>query len=48
MDKVDQEEVTEVFCRFIRALYEGLGVEIPDEFYPEIETPRILALLKKD
>ena len=41
------QEVQEVFKRFIRDLYEGLGWEIPDEFYPEKEVPRILALLKE-
>ena len=45
--EVTQEEVQEVFKRFIRDLYEGLGWEIPDEFYPEKEVPRILALLKE-
>ena len=41
-----QEEVTEVFIRFIRELYEGIGLEIPDEFCPEREVSRVLTLLK--
>ena len=39
-------EVTIGFVCFIRGLYEGLGMEIPDEFYHEEELPKVLDEIK--
>ena len=39
-------EVTYGFVCFIRGLYEGLNIPIPDEFYHEKELPKVLAEIK--
>lgn len=40
-------EVTVGFACFIRGLYDGLGIEIPDEFYHETELPRVLEFIRE-
>ena len=39
-------DVTVGFACFIRGLYEGLNIPIPDEFYHEEELPKVLAEIK--
>lgn len=43
LDEVNTVEVMGVFMDFIRDVYAAFGWDIPDEFYPEIEGPRVAA-----
>jgi len=47
MNKTETTEVMHTFADCLRLLYTEAGLEIPAEFDPEVEAPRLVEALRK-